>query len=46
MRAIGTKPKADKVYEIMFANNVGVIKRGSEVTVVIGEFRAENLVVE
>ena len=46
MRGTGTKPKADKVYAVMFANSGGVIQRGSEVTVVIGKFRAEGLIVE
>jgi len=46
MRSTGSKPQVDKVYPIMFTNIGRRIQQGSEVTVVIGEFRAENLVVE
>jgi hypothetical protein len=40
------KPLKDKNYAILFANPQKYIKPGSKVTVVIGDFRAENLVVE
>jgi len=39
-------PQADRNYFIMFANPGRYIKKGNKVTVVIGEFKAENLVVE
>jgi hypothetical protein len=39
-------PLAGRNYFIIFANPGRYIKKGSKVTVVIGEFRAENLVVE
>ena len=45
IRGTGTKPKEGKVYAVMFKNG-GIIQSGSKVTVVIGEFKAENLVVE
>jgi hypothetical protein len=38
-------PKADRVYSIMFKNG-GRLESGNKVTVVIGEFKVENLVVE
>lgn len=40
------KPLKDKNYAILFANPGKFIKPGNKVTVVIGDFRAENLVVE
>ena len=40
------KPVKDKNYAILFANPQKHIKPGNKVTVVIGDFRAENLVVE
>ena len=40
------KPVKDKNYAILFANPGKYIKPGNKVTVVIGDFRAENLVVE
>ena len=39
------KPKQDRVYFVLFGNP-GVVKPGDQVTVVIGDFRAENLIVE
>ena len=45
LRQTGSKPKAGKVFPIMFTNTGNVIKPGSEVTLVVGEFRMENLVV-
>jgi hypothetical protein len=39
-------PERDKNYFIMFANPGRYIKKGNKVTVVIGEFKVENLVVE
>ena len=45
LRQTGTKPKAGKVYPIMFSNTGKVIKSGSKVTLVIGDFRMENIVV-
>jgi hypothetical protein len=40
------KPLNDRGYAILFANPQKYIKPGNKVTVVIGDFRAENLVVE
>lgn len=40
------KPKEDRVYFVLFGNPGGFVKPGSQVTVVIGDFRAENLIVE
>jgi len=39
------KPKQDRVYFVLFGNP-GLIKAGDQVTVVIGDFRAENIVVQ
>ena len=39
-------PKADRIYFVLFANSGGFVKTGNKVTVVIGDFRAENLVVQ
>lgn len=39
-------PKQDRNYFVMFANPGGYVKKNSKVSVVIGEFRAENLVVQ
>ena len=46
LRGTGTTAKADRVYTVIFTSGGGIIQKGSKVTVVIGEFRAENLVVE
>lgn len=40
------KPQPDRTYFIMFANPGRHVQKGRMVTVVIGGFRAENLVVE
>ncbi len=45
LRAKG-KPETDRVYFILFGNSKGWVKKGSRVTVVVGDFKAENLVVE
>jgi len=46
LRSTGVKPKVGKQYVILFSNNGNIIKKGSKVTVAIGEARIENLVVE
>ena len=46
MRQTAVKPAADRDYIILFGNPNKLVKQGSLVTVVIGEFKAENLVVE
>jgi hypothetical protein len=46
MRATAVKPHADRDYVIMFTNVGKMIKKGSKVTVVVGDCRVENLVVE
>lgn len=43
MRASSVKPKANRNYVVLFGNTKKIIKKGSLVTVVIGEFRAEHL---
>ena len=43
LRASSVKPKANRNYVVLFGNTQKIIKRGSLVTVVIGEFRAEHL---
>jgi len=40
------KPLQDRGYAMLFANPQKHIKPGHRVTVVIGDYRAENLVVE
>lgn len=40
------KPQADRNYFILFANPGRYVQKGKSVTVVIGEFKAEHLVVE
>jgi hypothetical protein len=39
-------PKEDRVYFVLFGNPGGFVKPGKKVTVVIGNFRVEDLVVE
>ena len=39
-------PEAGKVYWMAFSNKGGLVKRGDRVTVVIGNFRAEGLIVQ
>jgi len=46
MRATATKPKVDKDYTMLFNNANRIVKKGDKVTVVIGDFKAEDLVVE
>lgn len=46
LRQTAQEPEAGKVYFALFANPGQVVKRGSKVTVVLGDFRAENLTVE
>lgn len=45
MRASANKPKANKNYVVLFGNPDRSIKKGSRVTVVIGDFRAEHMTV-
>ena len=40
------KPIAGKIYPILFTNTANVIKKGSKVTLVIGELRLEDIVVK
>ncbi|GAB4336211.1 MAG: hypothetical protein Kow0089_06310 [Desulfobulbaceae bacterium] len=39
-------PQKNRIYWMFFGNGGGLIHTGSRVTVVIGDFRAENLLVE
>lgn len=43
---ISGKPAQDKIYFILFANPGKYVKQGSQVTVVLGDFRAEDIIVE
>jgi len=46
MRQTAVKPVSGRNYAILFGNTNKVVKAGSKVTVVIGDFKVENLVVE
>jgi hypothetical protein len=46
MRQSSVKPAADRNYAILFGNTGKLIKQGSRVTVVIGDLKVEDLVVE
>jgi len=46
MRGTGTKPKAGRIYAIIFSNGGGIVRKGNIVSVVIGDFRADKLIVE
>jgi len=46
LRAHTMKPLSGKIYYIIFANPGYYIKKGRRVTVVVGDFKAENLIVE
>ena len=46
MRQTAVKPAADRDYIILFGNPNKLVKQGSRVTVVIGDFKVENLIVE
>jgi hypothetical protein len=45
MRSSTVKPKADRNYLVLFGNTHRIIQKGSRVTVVIGDFRAEHMTV-
>ena len=45
MRSSAIKPKADRNYVILFGNTQRIIHKGSKVTVVIGDFRAEHMTI-
>ena len=40
------KPQEGRIYWMFFGNHTGLVQAGHKVTVVIGEFKVENLVVE
>jgi hypothetical protein len=46
LRQSAVKPSTDRDYIILFANTAKAIKAGDKVTVIMGDFKAENLVVE
>jgi uncharacterized Zn ribbon protein len=46
MRQSSVKPAADRNYAILFGNTGKLVKQGSKVTVVIGDLKVEDLVVE
>jgi hypothetical protein len=45
LRARGN-PEPSRTYFILFGNSRGLVKKGNKVTVVIGDFEVENLIVE
>ena len=45
LRQTGSKPMPGKVYPILFSNTGKMIKSGSKITLVIGDFRMEDIVV-
>ena len=46
LRQTAVKPAADRDYIVLFGNPNKLVKQGSLVTVVIGEFKAESLIVD
>ena len=46
LRQTTLKPEPGRHYFALFSNRGGLVKEGSKVTVVIGDFRAENITVE
>lgn len=40
------KPKQDRIYWMFFGNKTKLVKPGDKITVTIGEFRAQDLIVE
>lgn len=46
LRQTSRRPLASRAYFMMFANPGGFVKAGAKVTVVVGDLRLENLVVE
>lgn len=46
LRQVTRKPEAGRIYCMIFANPARTINRGSHVTVVIGDFKAQNLTVQ
>ena len=46
LRQTSVKPLVGRTYFVLFGNPQQLVKPGGRVTIVIGEFRAENLVVE
>jgi hypothetical protein len=46
MQQTGTKPKADRVYSVLFNNPGKLVKPGQKVTVVIGNFKIEDMIVQ
>jgi hypothetical protein len=46
LRQTAVKPIANRNYAILFGNKSKLVKMGDKVTVVIGDFKAENLTVE
>lgn len=46
LRQSSSEPKAQQIYFMLFANPNRFIKSGNSVTVIIGDFKAENLIVK
>jgi hypothetical protein len=46
MRQTTPKPEAGRVYFMLFANPGGMVKEGSRVSLVIGDFRKDDIIVD
>jgi hypothetical protein len=46
MRQTTLKPEAGRVYFMLFANPGGMVKEGSRVSLVIGDFRKDDIIVD
>ena len=46
LRPTAIKPEANRVYFILFSNPGDLVKKGSQVSIVIGNFKIEDLMVE
>jgi hypothetical protein len=46
LRQTTVKPMPNRDYAMLFTNPMGLVKKGDKVTVVVGDFKAENLTVE
>jgi hypothetical protein len=46
MRTTNVKPEVNRQYLVMFSNTGKIVTKGSLVTVVIGDFKAENIIVQ
>ena len=44
LRQTTLQPEAGRIYFVLFSNPAGLVKEGSNVTVILGDFRAEDLI--